>query len=128
MKIAVTSKDFSNVTGHAGQAKKWLLFDVQDTDTEWQVSQVALTKAQTFHHFKGGCSHPLDCISALIAISAGESFLMRMRKAGIDAVLTAETNPHKAVADYLKQKLSPPKPRPIGELICKLHDTFSTSR
>ena len=127
MKVAVTSKDFQQVTGHAGQAKKWLLFDLPDGG-EWIVSEVTLSKAQTFHHFKDDAPHPLDGISALIAISAGESFINRMRKAGVDAVMTAETDPHKAVEDYLKRQLTPPKPRPIGELFCKLRDAFSENR
>lgn len=124
VKIAVCSKDFQKVTGHAGQAKNWLLIDVPD-DGEWQVSEVTLSKPQTFHHFKDDGPHPLDGISALIAISAGASFVRRMQKGGVDAVLTAEDDPRKAVADYLKQQLSPPKPRPIGELFCKLRDAFS---
>jgi len=128
MKIAVTSKDFERVTGHAGQAKHWLLFEVPDGGGEWWVDRIILTKMQIFHHFMDDAPHPLDGISTLVAISAGESFLNRMRKAGIDAVLTAESDPHKAVADYLKLQLSPPKPPPIGELICKLHDALSKSR
>jgi len=125
MKIAVTSKGFEKVTGHAGQAKQWLLFEIPDDGGEWQVSEVTLSKADTFHHFKDDRPHPLDGISALIATSAGESFVRRMQKGGIDAVMTAESVPRKAVEDYLKEQLSPPKPRPIGELLCKLRDAFS---
>lgn len=128
MKLAVTSKGFKEVTGHAGQAKEWLLFDIPDDGGEWCVSEVMLTREQTFHHFKDDAPHPLDGIVALIAISAGESFLRRMQRAGINAVLTAEANPKKAVADYLAQQLKPPKPRPIGELLCKLRDAFSEHR
>jgi predicted Fe-Mo cluster-binding NifX family protein len=123
LKLAVCSKDFTHVTGHAGQAKRWLLF-ARAGEGDWQVAEVTLTKAQTFHHFKDNGPHPLDGISALIAISAGESFLQRMRGSGIDAVLTAETDPHKAVKDYLAEQLSPPKPRPIGELLCRLRDSL----
>jgi predicted Fe-Mo cluster-binding NifX family protein len=124
LKIAVCSKDFTHVTGHAGQAKHWLLFARED-EADWRVTEITLGKAQTFHHFKDNGPHPLDGISALIAISAGESFLKRMQGSGIDALLTAETDPHKAVQDYLGEQLSPPKPRPIGELICRLRDSFS---
>ena len=48
-----------------------------------------------------------------------------MKKRGIDAVMSGETDPAKAVADYLAQQLSPPKPRPIGQLVCKVVDLFS---
>ncbi len=124
LRIAVCSKDFKRVTGHAGQASNWLLFEIPEEGAP-SVAQVSLAKAQRFHHFKDDGPHPLDGISALIAISAGESFLRRMRQGGIDAVLTAETDPHKAVHDYLAAQLSPPRPRPIGELVCRLRDTFS---
>jgi predicted Fe-Mo cluster-binding NifX family protein len=125
MRIAVCSKDFKSVSGHAGQARNWLLFQLYETGAVEEVKEISLTRAQTFHHFKDVGPHPLDGISALIAISAGESFLTRMRKGGIDAMMTAESDPEKAVGDYLKQQLSPPKPRPIGELLCKLRDAFS---
>jgi predicted Fe-Mo cluster-binding NifX family protein len=124
VKIAVCSKDFERVSGHAGQAKNWLLYEVQE-EGEWRVTRVVLEKAQVFHHHKGEEPHPLGGISALIAISAGESFLKRMQKGGVDAVMTAESEPRKAVADYLANQLSPPKPRPIGELFCKVRDLFS---
>lgn len=124
LRIAVCSKDFKRVAGHAGQAPNWLLFEIPAEGSP-SVAQISLAKPQRFHHFKDDGPHPLDGISALIATSAGESFLQRMRKGGIDAVLTAETDPHKAVRDYLAAQLSPPKPRPIGELLCRLRDTFS---
>jgi predicted Fe-Mo cluster-binding NifX family protein len=128
VKVAVASKGFEKVTGHAGQARQWLLFDVPEGDGELRVSQVTLSKGQSFHHFKDDGPHPLDGISALIATSSGESFVRRMQKGGIDAVMTAETDPYKAVADYLRKQLKPPKPRPIGELFCKLRDAFSENR
>lgn len=128
MKIAVTSKGFEKVTGHAGKAKQWLLFDIPEDKGDWQVSHITLDKAEVFHHFKDDAPHPLDGIAAMIASSAGESFIKRMQRGGIDAILTAETDPHKAVADYLTQQLSPPKPRPIGQLICKLRDAFSENQ
>ncbi|WP_237051358.1 hypothetical protein [Magnetospirillum sp. ME-1] len=61
----------------------------------------------------------------MIAISAGDGFMKRMQARGVDARQTAETDPDKAVADYLAQCLSDPKPRPIGSLICKTLDLFS---
>lgn len=128
VKIAVTSKGFEKVTGHAGQAGQWLLFEIPEGDRDpakAQVTPITLEKADTFHHFKDDRPHPLDGISALITLSAGDSFMRRMQKGGIDAVMTAESDPAKAVADYLAKQLSPPRPRPIGALFCKLRDVFS---
>lgn len=128
VKIAVASKGFEKVTGHAGRARQWLLFDIPAGSGELRVSQVTLSKGQSFHHFKDGVPYPLDGISALIATSSGTSFVRRMQKGGIDAVMTAETDPYKAVADYLRKQLKPPRPRPIGELFCKLRDVFAEQR
>lgn len=57
------------------------------------MSEVSLSREQTFHHFKDDIPHPLDGIAALIAASSGVSFVRRMQLSGIDAVITAEKNP-----------------------------------
>lgn len=126
MKIAVAvTSDFSKVAGHAGQARRWLLFAAGPEQAPVELARIELPKELVFHHWSGEGAHPLDGIAAVIAQSAGEGFLNRLRKRGVDPVMTAEADPLKAVADYLGHSLAPPKPRPIGSLICKLHDLFS---
>ena len=71
VKIAVCSKDLEEVTGHAGQVKNWLLFETPE-EGEWAAREVALPRPQVFHHYSGEEPHPLDGVSALIAMSAGE--------------------------------------------------------
>jgi len=123
MKIAVAcNSDFTQTTGHAGRAKRWLMFD---TDVSSSPEQIQLSSDEVFHYFEGDSEHPLRYAQAIIAQSAGEGFLNKMKKRGVDAVMTAETDPIKAVEDYLVQQLSPPKPRPVGELLCKVVDLFS---
>ena len=123
MKIAVAcTSDFTKTTGHAGRAKRWLLFD---TDASPTPEQIQLSSDEVFHYFEGESDHPLRQANAIIAQSAGEGFLNKMKARGVDAVMTAETDPIKAVEDYLAQQLSPPKPRPIGEMVCKVVDLFS---
>ena len=123
MKIAVAcTSDFSKTTGHAGRAKRWLVFE----DGRVQSPQkVELQSDEVFHYFEGSEAHPLSGVDAIIAQSAGEGFLKNMKKRGVDAVMTAEENPAKAVEDYMARTLAPPKPRPIGELVCKVVDLFS---
>lgn len=125
MRVAVASSDYTKVSGHAGRARKWLLFNVSEDGNVSAPSRVELESEMVFHYFEHDRPHPLDGINALIAHSAGEGFLKHMEKRGIAAVMTAETDPAKAVADYLAESLSPPKPRPIGELLCKALDLFS---
>lgn len=125
MKVAVATSDFAKVAGHAGRARKWLVFDVDADGHVGEPSRVELEHDNVFHYAEDGRPHPLDGIDALIAQSAGDGFLKNMEKRGIKPVLTAETDPAKAVTDYLAATLSPPKPRPIGSLICKTIDLFS---
>ena len=127
MKIAVAcNSDLTETTGHAGRAKHWLLFDSETADP---AQEIHLAKDEVFHYFEGlgeeGNDHPLRNVNVIIAQSAGEGFLNKMKKRGIDAAMTAETDPLKAVDDYLSQQLLPPKPRPIGQLVCKVVDMFS---
>lgn len=123
MKIAVAvDSRFFKVTGHAGRARHWLVYD---SDSGAPAARVELEPAQVFHHYEGDGPHPLDGVGTVIAISAGDGFMKRMQARGVDARQTAETDPGKAVADYLAECLSAPKPRPIGSLICKTLDLFS---
>ena len=129
MIIAVAvSNDAHKVAGHAGRARHWLVYDIADAAAIPQPRRIDLESDMVFHHFEAeeaDAPHPLDGIEAVIAISAGDGFLRRMEKRGIDVALTAETDPAKAIADYLAECLASPKPRPIGALICKTLDLFS---
>lgn len=121
MKIAVAcTADFTQIAGHAGRARRWLVFEDRE-----QPRRIELASSEVFHYFDGGVPHPLDGVEAIIAQSAGESFLAKMEGKGVNAVLTAETDPAKAVSDYLGHQLAAPRPRPIGALICKAIDLFS---
>lgn len=121
MKIAVAcTADYSKVAGHAGRARRWLVFAEEDPPR-----QVQLSAKQVFHYFEGADAHPLDGVDVLIAQSAGEGFLGKMKRRGVDAVTTGETNPAKAASDYLGHRLAAPQPRPIGALVCKAIDMFS---
>ncbi len=128
MLIAVASQDFATVTGHAGQARRWLLFEAGPAGPAGEPRRIELTRDQVFHHWTDQGSHPLDGIAAIIATSAGDSFLNRMGKRGVAVVLTGEAEPARAVAAWAAGIVVPPKPRPIGRLICKLHDLFSKHR
>jgi hypothetical protein len=128
MVVAVASQDFIMVTGHAGQARHWLVFEEASGSPAHPPRRVELTKEQVFHHWADQGPHPLDGVTVIIAASAGDSFLNRMEKRGVTVVITGETDPARAVAGWRADHVVPPKPRPIGRLICKLHDLFSKHR
>ncbi|WP_142850168.1 hypothetical protein [Telmatospirillum sp. J64-1] len=129
MKIAVAvGADWNRTAGHAGQCRRWLVFLAQPDSPPTEATRVELPKELVFHHFKDDRPHPLGDVAVVIAASAGESFKRRMEKRGIEAALTAESDPAKAAADWLAHRLAPPKPRPVGELLCKVRDLFSDHR
>ena len=125
MRIAIASTDWTKVSGHAGRARRWLVYTAGDDRRLSAPERVELPSDMVFHNFEDDRPHPLDGIVALIAVSAGEGFMSRMKRRGIDARLTAEADPEQAVRDYLAETLPPPKPRPIGTLLCKVFDLFS---
>lgn len=133
MRIAVASRDGLSVSGHIGKCAEWILFEaaagaysgrLQVTEIE----RIRLPKDLVFHHYNDEGPHPLGDCAAVIGASAGESFVAKMARRGIEAVLTAEPDPAKAVASYVRNRVTPPKPRPIGGLLCKVRDTLSGSR
>ncbi len=124
MKIAVATAEFTKVAGHAGRVRTWLIYDVDQNGDFAAPTRLELESDKVFHHHVEGQPHPLNDITVMITLSAGDNILARMRGRGVDAVLTAETNPDQAVRSYLSQTLPPPKPRPIGGLICKAMDLF----
>jgi len=133
-RIAVASRDGLNVAGHIGKCPDWIVFEARPADTSenydiYEMERVKLTKEFVFHHYKDHAPHPLEACGVMIGASAGKSFSDKMQHRGIEVVLTAEPSPFTAVSDYLRQTLTPAKPRPIGSLICKLidkgHDALS---
>lgn len=125
MRIAVATADFTKVAGHAGRARKWLVYTVANGEAAATPERVELASDAVFHYAADGQAHPLDGVDAVIAQSAGDGFLRNMEKRGIRPVLTAEADPAKAVRDLLAETLAPAKARPIGALICKTIDLFS---
>ena len=132
MRIAVASRDGRSVAGHIGKCADWIVFEVGADESSSaapvvrEVARVSLPKELVFHHYKGDGPHPLQDCTAVIGASAGDSFVNKMQRRGIEAVLTAEPDPATAVADYVRDTLTPPKPRPIGGLICKIRDALSS--
>jgi len=129
MRIAVASRDGKTVTGHIGKCPHWIIFEVTQSDTDepvvTEVERITLPKALIFHYYKDEQPHPLKICHAVIGASAGENFKHKMQQRGMEAIMTAESDPKQAALDYVRHTITPPKPRPIGELVCKVRDVFS---
>jgi len=123
MKIAIPSDDGARVAGHAGQARHWLIYD-NDTAAA-QPRRIELDKPQVLHHWKDQGPHPLDGVDVIVAASAGDGFVRRMTKRGVEVVLTGERDAGRAAAAVRSGERLPKPPFNPHLLLCKLRDLFS---
>ena len=100
MKIAVTSQDRKTITGHAGQCRKFWIYEIDDK-TIREKTLLELPLEQSLHESHGAGPRPLDGISVLISGGAGQGLIRRLNTMGIQALVTLETEPDSAVADFL---------------------------
>jgi predicted Fe-Mo cluster-binding NifX family protein len=121
MLIAVASQNFRTVTGHAGKARRFIVFNAQPGHQPRDVMHIDLPKEQSMHEFKGEGRHPLDDVQVLIAGSAGAGFISRMAARGVKTVVTSETDPVTAVDNYLAGTLPGHAPHDHDECDCD-HD------
>ena len=92
MKIAIATKaNGTQVSGHAGQATDWLVYDCQPGATLPEPQHIELTKAQLPHHFQDDGPHPLHGVEVVVAASAGDGYIRHMEKWGAQVLLTGET-------------------------------------
>ncbi len=103
MKIAVTSQNFRTVTGHAGRARRFLIFEAQPGGEPVETGRLDLPKELAIHDFDDDGPHPIDGVDAVLSEGFGQGFAQRMARRGIIAAATAETDPLAAVTAYLRQ-------------------------
>ncbi|HZX30903.1 MAG TPA: hypothetical protein VFF03_06105 [Rhodocyclaceae bacterium] len=128
MKIAVATKEYTAVSGHAGQTRHWLVYDLAghrlDAPAPAPV-RVELEKEQLLHYFQDDGPHPLDGVDIIVAGSAGDGFIRHMKKRGADVLLTGEQDPAAAIACILKGETLPDTRFDVTTTLCKLRDFFS---
>jgi len=128
MKIAIATKDFTAVSGHAGQTRQWLVYDL----THHRANQILpapkrvdLDQEQVLHTFADDAPHPLDGIDLVVCASAGDGFIRHMKKRGAEVLLTGEAEPAEAITRILAgEALADPR-FDITTSLCKLRDLFS---
>ena len=128
MKIAVATRDWLHVSGHAGQTRAWLVFDLADHRAGATLpapARVELAKEEVFHHFADDRPHPLDGVEIVVAGSAGDGFLRHMKKRGADVLLTGETDPAAAITAILAGEALPDQRFDVTTTLCRLRDLFS---
>lgn len=125
MKIAIPVTGDREVSGHAGKARLWLLYDCQPGSPLPAGTPVELAKEQILHHFEDDGPHPLDGVELVIAGSAGDGFIRHMAKRGAEVLLTGETAPEAALAAVLAGEALPDQRFDITTTLCKIRDLFS---
>jgi predicted Fe-Mo cluster-binding NifX family protein len=128
MKVAVPTKDWATISGHAGQAQGWLVYDLAEQRAGAPLPQpvrVELEKQQLPHYFQDDGPHPLDGVELILAGSAGDGFVRHMKKRGADVLLTGETDPERAIALVIAGEDLPDQRFDITTSLCRLRDLFS---
>jgi len=128
MKIAFPTKDWATITGHAGQARGWLLYDLAAQRQGQPLpapARIELTQEQLPHYFKDDGPHPLDGVELIVAGSAGDGFVRHMKKRGADVLLTGETDPATAIELIIKGETLPDQRFDITTTLCRLRDLIS---
>ena len=101
MRFAVTSQNFRTVTGHAGRARRFLVFETQEDGVPVEVGRLALDREQSIHEAGARGAHPLDGTNVLLSTGFAGHFVEVMAQRGIEAALTDRDDPAEAVRDFL---------------------------
>ena len=105
MRIAVTSQNFRTVTGHAGRARRFIVFDVVAGEAPREVERLDLDANMAIHGYDHRAQHPLDGMDVLITGGAGQGFVHHLAARGVRVVATAESDPQMAVAAFLAGRI-----------------------
>lgn len=105
MRIAVTSQNFRTVTGHAGRARRFIVFDAGSGESSREIERLDLDADMAIHGFDHRARHPLDEMDVLITGGAGEGFVRHMAARGVRVVATDEADPQLAVAAFLAGRI-----------------------
>lgn len=95
MKIAVTSQNFKTITGHAGKARRFLVFSLDENGDTVMEQTLDIPREMSMHEFRG-TTHPLDDFDVLITGGCGNGFRQRMASRGVKVIATSETDPERA--------------------------------
>ncbi len=107
MKFAVTSQNYRTITPHAGKTRKFLIFEAEPGSDPVESGRLNLPREMAFHNFHGQSEHPVDQVDVIIVGSCGEGFIRRLAERGVQVVATSETDPVKAIKDYLAGSIKP---------------------
>ena len=101
MRIAVSSQNFRTVTGHAGKARRFIVFEADGKTPPREIERLDLDADMAMHGYGHKTAHPLDSMNVLITGGAGEGFVRNLAARGVQVVATNEIIPSLAVEAFL---------------------------
>ncbi|TVQ20577.1 MAG: nitrogen fixation protein [Leptolyngbya sp. DLM2.Bin15] len=105
MKIAISSQNQNQVTGHLGRCQKFWIYDVEGTTIQ-DKQLLQITKEQSFRESSPKAPHPLDGVQVLISGGMGRGLARRLESKNIQPLITPETDLDAAVMAYLSGTLA----------------------
>jgi predicted Fe-Mo cluster-binding NifX family protein len=102
MRIAVTSQNFRTITGHAGKSRRFIIYEADADGNPTEVDRLDLPMELSLHDYHGD-DHPLFelSLSTIVTQGAGQGFVQRMARHGIQVLTTSATDPLHAVSAIL---------------------------
>ena len=100
MRIAVTSQNYRTVTGHAGKARRFIVFEADGQTPLREIERLDLDINMAIHGYDHQAAHPLDSMQVLITGGAGEGFIRNLASRGVQVVATDESDPGLAVEAF----------------------------
>lgn len=94
---AVTSDNFTEVTGHAGRCRRFLIYTVDGTGAPRLTRKLDLAPEEVLHVWGDHPRHPIFSVDAVLTASAGGGFVRKLARRGIDVAITDESDPVRAV-------------------------------
>jgi len=104
MKIAIASQNQRKVSAHAGQCRKFWIYETNAAGVA-DKNLLELPAAQSFHDIAPHQPPGFDDIQVLIAKGMCEGLFHRLQRYGIEGIVTPETDPDQAIAAYLDGSL-----------------------
>jgi predicted Fe-Mo cluster-binding NifX family protein len=110
VRIAVTSQNFRTITPHAGRTRRFLVYRGTEPGAVECVDRLDLPKEQALHDWGNADGHPIFDMDVVLCGSCGANFVAKLAARGVKAIATAETDPERAVRDYLAGRLAEAPP------------------
>ncbi len=103
--VAFTTQNRRTITGHAGMCRNFMRFRLAEGAIS-HLPPLALSMEQRLREAPGAAPHPLDGVDLLITGGMGAGLREKLTRRGIASLVTAESDPLRALALLAQGKLT----------------------